>query len=295
MRFMERVDHSFNIEQNKGRVILFEGPMGSGKSAHMISVGEKIKNHTGTRVFVARHILDAKGGEDTIGSRNGLSLKATIVENAEDLYNQIQERDRRSGFQEVNLIDEALFYGSDLVPVVQRLTDERRIVMISSLTRDAKGRNFDVVEELIGLRPITVHSHAGYCQAQHKGSHCNKPSTDSFKLYRREGTNFTFYVKGKPTIEGWEPAPAWSPTIDPQNHNNPEDVPEGEPFYIAVCPDHFQVPDAAATFEIEKVIRDTRGRGWSPGDLSHPRLGQILKYLTEDRGIRKVNKRYFAD
>lgn len=120
------------------------GPMFSGKSEELIRRLRRAKIAR-KRVQVFKPVLDARYSVDEIVSHGDQRMKSTVVASAKEILEQIDWRTQVIG------IDEANFFGPELVEVAGQLADTGKQVLIAGLDTDYLGRPFPPMPELLCL------------------------------------------------------------------------------------------------------------------------------------------------
>lgn len=120
------------------------GPMFSGKSEELIrrlrraAIARK-------RVQVFKPAIDTRYSETEIVTHSDTRMPSEAVMSANDILSKI------AGRTEVVGIDEAHFFGPDLIGVADRLASDGRRVIIAGLDTDFMGRPFPPMPDLLAL------------------------------------------------------------------------------------------------------------------------------------------------
>jgi thymidine kinase len=127
-----------------GRVEVVCGPMFAGKTEELL---RRVRRAViaGRQVVVLNHALDTRHGTDRLASHVGLDFPALAVASASDIEAAVGDA------AEVIAIDEAQFFGPDLVPVVGRLADRGLIVIVAGLDVTFDGRPFEPLPSLMAF------------------------------------------------------------------------------------------------------------------------------------------------
>ncbi|MEN6430250.1 MAG: thymidine kinase [Coriobacteriales bacterium] len=186
-----------------GRLHVIAGCMSSGKTGELIRL---LSRHSviGDPVIVYKHVVDSRDGH-VARSRLGTEWEARVVGSASEIDGE--------GCRVV-AIEEAQFFGDELVPVVRRLLDERTTVYITGLNQDFRGEPFGVMPALMALAD-DISLLTAICQK------CHGVATRTQRI-----------------IDG-RPAPWDSPLI----------LVGGADYYEARCPDCHEVPGRPPTSE----------------------------------------------
>ena len=127
-----------------GWVEVICGPMFSGKSEELIRRLRRAKIAR-KRVQVFKPSIDDRYSVGEIVSHGDQRMESDPVENAQEILTKIDWRTQVIG------IDEANFFGADLVDVAQQLADTGKQVIIAGLDTDYLGRPFTPMPELLCL------------------------------------------------------------------------------------------------------------------------------------------------
>lgn len=136
-----------------GRVEVVCGSMFSGKTEELIRRLRRALLGR-LRVQVFKPAIDTRYHDSKIVSHSALSLEADAVHSAQELLSIVRAD------TEVVGIDEAQFFGMDLVEVVQTLADRGVRVIIAGLDQDYRGRPFEPVPQLMAIAEDVTKCHA---------------------------------------------------------------------------------------------------------------------------------------
>jgi thymidine kinase len=132
------------VTGNLGWIEAICGPMFSGKSEELMRRLRRAMIAR-KRVQVFKPLIDERYSSDEIVSHNDLRMKSQVIQRASEILPLLDPR------TEVVGIDEANFFGSDLVEVATQLADGGKQVMIAGLDTDYMGRPFPPLPELLSL------------------------------------------------------------------------------------------------------------------------------------------------
>ncbi|MEZ4410609.1 MAG: thymidine kinase [Polyangiales bacterium] len=135
------------------------GPMFSGKTEELIrrlrraAIGRQ-------KVQVFKPAIDRRYHDSRITSHSAQSLDAVPVADVAELWGRVDDDTQVVG------VDEAQFFGVELVPAVQRLADRGARVIIAGLDQDYLGRPFEPIPQLLAVaeqitKCLAVCSHCG--------------------------------------------------------------------------------------------------------------------------------------
>ncbi|GAA4430070.1 thymidine kinase [Georgenia halophila] len=127
-----------------GRLEVIAGPMFAGKSEELLRRVRRAQV-AGRGVLVVSHDLDTRGGTGRVASHSGLGVASRTVRSAHDIPALLEPS------TELVAVDEAQFFGDDLVEVVQRLADDGLVVVVGGLSVTFDGRPFEPLPALMAL------------------------------------------------------------------------------------------------------------------------------------------------
>ncbi len=142
------------MRHEAGSIEVICGSMFSGKSEELIRrVRRAIIARQKVAVFKPK--IDDRYGIQHITSHDGQAVAAVAVASPLEIFA------RANGSSTVVAIDEAQFFDSSLVPVVQRLVDEHNIrVIIAGLDTDFRGEPFGAMPQLLSIAEKVMKLHA---------------------------------------------------------------------------------------------------------------------------------------
>ncbi|MCY4147469.1 MAG: thymidine kinase [Chloroflexi bacterium] len=142
------------MRREAGRIEVICGSMFSGKSEELIRrVRRAIIARQTVAVFKPR--VDDRYGIQHITSHDGQTVAAIAVASASEIFERV------NGSSTVVAIDEAQFFDCAIVPVAQRLADERNIrVIIAGLDTDFRGEPFGPMPQLLSIAERVNKLHA---------------------------------------------------------------------------------------------------------------------------------------
>jgi len=123
-----------------GRLHVIAGCMSSGKTGELIRL---LSRHSviGDSMVIFKHAVDSRDGCKA-RSRLGTEMEAIVVESPSEID---------AGECGVVAIEEAQFFGEGLVPIVQALLADGRLVYVTGLNQDFRGEPFGVMPTLMAL------------------------------------------------------------------------------------------------------------------------------------------------
>lgn len=158
----------FVLQQHAtGWIEVICGSMFSGKTEELIRRlrrAQIAKQH----VEIFKPALDTRYSETEIVSHNQTSIPSIAVRNAQEILEKV-------GNAQVVGVDEAQFFGADLLPVVQQLANEGKRILIVGLDMDYRGIPFDPMPQLMAIAEYVTKLHA-ICVG------CGAPANHSHRL-----------------------------------------------------------------------------------------------------------------
>ncbi len=131
-----------NIIHNKsGWIEVICGSMYSGKTEELI---RRLRRSQIARqnVTIFKPEIDNRYSDDHIVSHSDLKIPSIPVNSAAEIFNKAKDAD-------VVGIDEAQFFGMDLVDVCQNLADAGKRVIVAGLDQDYRGEPFEPIPQLL--------------------------------------------------------------------------------------------------------------------------------------------------
>lgn len=129
-----------------GRVDVVCGPMFAGKTEELLRRVRRAEI-AGLRVEVFSHALDVRRGAGAVSSHSGQRIASHAVADA----TQIESAVDAGAELDLLAIDEAQFFGSELVDVVMRLADRGLNVLVAGLDVTFDARPFEPLPSLMAL------------------------------------------------------------------------------------------------------------------------------------------------
>lgn len=128
-----------------GRLEVIAGPMFSGKSEELMRRVRRAKI-AGVNVLVISHSLDTRSDLSAITSHIGVNIPAVPVGDVESLAEAA-----RDGSYDLVAVDEAQFFGPDLVPLVFALVEDGATVIVEGLCVTFDGGPFEPMPTLMAV------------------------------------------------------------------------------------------------------------------------------------------------
>lgn len=126
-----------------GTLTVIAGPMFSGKSARLLEIVKGFAVHEKI-VAVFTHAIDTRRGIGDISTHDGRSIPAIPVTQARDILPFAE-------VAEAVAVDEAQFFGAELMNVVDALLDRGVDVVVCGLSVTFDGRPFSPIPELMAV------------------------------------------------------------------------------------------------------------------------------------------------
>ncbi len=159
--------------KRSGWIEVICGSMFSGKTEELLRRLRRARI-ANQEVVIFKPALDDRYAADRVVSHDANSLKALPVKDAAELA-------ALAGNYDVIGVDEAQFFGEDLVGVLQDLALKGRRVIVAGLDMDFRGKPFGPVPDLLAVAEYITKLHA-ICQQ------CGNLATHSFRLSANEET-----------------------------------------------------------------------------------------------------------
>lgn len=140
-----RMDH-----HPRGRLQVVCGPMFAGKSEELLRRVRRARL-AGIRVEVFNHTLDERHGTGKVASHAGPSIPSRSVPDVACLQAAVGEASA-----DVVAIDEAQFFGPELLPAVDHIVGNGTTVVVAGLCVTYDGRPFEPLPSLMALAEEVV-------------------------------------------------------------------------------------------------------------------------------------------
>ena len=127
-----------------GRLEVVCGPMFAGKTEELLRRVRRAEV-AGRRVVVINHALDLRHGTHRVASHTGLDYPSVSAATPEDVEPAVPVG------TDLVAIDEAHFFGPQLIPVVSRLADRGMTVIVAGLDVTFEGHPFEPLPSLMAL------------------------------------------------------------------------------------------------------------------------------------------------
>lgn len=132
------------VMSQNGWVEVICGSMFSGKSEELIRRVRRAQ-FAKQKIAVFKPKLDNRYSEEAVVSHNGTTVIAHPIEKTEEMWNYIDDE------YDLIAIDEAQFFGEDIIDTVQKLADHGFRVILAGLDQDFKGVPFGPMPFLMAI------------------------------------------------------------------------------------------------------------------------------------------------
>lgn len=163
----------YNISASSGWIEVVCGSMFSGKTQELIR-RLKLATIAKQKVQVFNSHLDTRYGNDQIMSHDKLMIPSKPVKTAKEILKYVQDDTRVVG------IDEAHFFGDDLLEVCQKLANSGKRVIVAGLDQDYRGDPFMNIAKLMAVAEFVTKNHA-ICMVCGNPAHYSQRLTNSDK------------------------------------------------------------------------------------------------------------------
>lgn len=132
-----------------GRIEIITGGMFSGKTEELINRLKRV-TYAQREIQLFKPIQDDRYSKNFVVSHEGVKMEAIVVKDVSEMRAHISSETFTVG------IEEAQFFGEDLVPLVEDLANEGKRVILACLDKDLAGKPFlhkgqNVIPQLLCL------------------------------------------------------------------------------------------------------------------------------------------------
>lgn len=131
--------------ERAGSLQVITGPMFSGKSEELMRRVHR-SQLAGRRVLVITHALDDRRGVEQVSTHTGRSISATTATDSQQILALASGQDL-----DLLAIDEAQFFGPDLISTVLTLAGEGAVVVVSGLCVTFDAQPYPPLPDLMAL------------------------------------------------------------------------------------------------------------------------------------------------
>lgn len=166
-------------EFQPGKIVIFCGPMFSGKTESLIDFLQRTSfAHLKSQAF--KWVRDDRGeGLKVIEGKKGSRFKATPITESREILSLLGRDVGVVG------IDEAQFLDSRIVKVVHQLSKRGLVVAIAGLPTDFRGEPFGSMPQLMAIAH-EVEKRTAICTVFEDGTQCPIPATQTQRLINGE-------------------------------------------------------------------------------------------------------------
>ncbi|MCX5793187.1 MAG: thymidine kinase [Elusimicrobiota bacterium] len=163
----------FNVSSSSGWIEVVCGSMFSGKTQELIR-RLKLANIARQKVQVFNSHLDIRYSKDHLVSHDKVTLSAIPVKTAKEILKDVLRDTQVVG------IDEAHFFGEELVEVCGKLADSGKRVIVAGLDQDYRGEPFVNMAKLMAVAEF-VTKNLAICMVCGNPAHFSQRLTSSGK------------------------------------------------------------------------------------------------------------------
>lgn len=133
-----------------GQIVVISGPMFAGKTQRLLAMIRDL-TASGSEVHVFTHVLDCRN-PNGLSTHDGARYPAERVDGVAELVEATRFRASVSAFA----IDEAHFFGPELLDAVLELAARVKLVLVAGLSVTFEGSSFEGVSSLMAHAEIVV-------------------------------------------------------------------------------------------------------------------------------------------
>ncbi len=161
----------FNVSASSGWIEVVCGSMFSGKTQELIR-RLKLASIARQKVQVFNSHLDVRYSKEHLVSHDKSTLAARPVKTAKEILKEVLPETQVVG------IDEAHFFGDEIVGVAQKLANSGRRVIVAGLDQDYRGEPFNNMAKLMAVSEF-VTKNLAICMVCGNPAHFSQRLTDS--------------------------------------------------------------------------------------------------------------------
>ena len=150
------------------------GPMFSGKTEELIRRIRRAEFARLKTIIFKPHIDDRYSKKDVV-SHNAQRLSSTPISSADEIKEKAQDA-------QVIGIDEAQFFGMELIDIAQNLADQGKRVIIAGLDQDYTGKPFEPIPQLLAIAEYITKTLAICVKCGNPANRTQRLSTDSERV-----------------------------------------------------------------------------------------------------------------
>lgn len=133
-----------DMKNSMGSLEVIAGPMFCGKTEELI---RRVKRAMIAKknVVVVKHVLDIRYKKRNVTSHSGHTLRSKVVKSARGIHKKVNST------TDVVAIDEAMWFGKALIPVVNDLLKQGKRVIVSGLAATFTAEPFEPIPSLMAI------------------------------------------------------------------------------------------------------------------------------------------------
>jgi thymidine kinase len=137
--------HDQPMIETRGRIEVIAGPMFAGKTEELL---RRVRRAAiaGRRVVIFSHALDTRAGSARIASHAGLDAPSRTAASAAEIVTAVDDQ-----ATDMVAVDEAHFFGPDLVAAAAELAARGHVVVLAGLDVTFTGEPFEPLPSLMAL------------------------------------------------------------------------------------------------------------------------------------------------
>lgn len=179
------------VMTQNGWIEVICGSMFSGKSEELIRRVRRAQ-FAKQKMAVFKPKIDNRYSEEAVVSHNGTTVMARPLEKSEEMWSYISDD------YDVIAIDEAQFFGDDIIDTVQELANHGFRVILAGLDQDFKGMPFGPMPKLMAIAEQVT-------KLQAVCSICGSPASRTQRLINGQPAKFDEPVILVGASEAYEP------------------------------------------------------------------------------------------
>ncbi|MGL5617876.1 MAG: thymidine kinase [Metamycoplasmataceae bacterium] len=134
---------------NKGLIKVITGPMFSGKTEELIK-RIRILEYADMKTLVIKPEKDNRFANDKIKSRSGLEKATITAKSSHDILKYWDDS------YDAIIIDEVQFFDQDIIPIIENIASNGKLVVISGIDTDFMMRPFGIMPHLLAIADKVV-------------------------------------------------------------------------------------------------------------------------------------------
>jgi thymidine kinase len=267
-------------DPNKQRssLILYIGPMNGGKSETLIKHALNLQDHAHQKVLAFTPNTNTRDGLDKIIGENQKYLPAIALDpnNPQEILKHIE---KEKGFVNVIVFDEINLYNDKLIPIINQLKNENRIVMGAGLDKSFRGESFGIMPRLKELAEDSILYFNSYCKMSKNGQQCSNLANYTVRLRKDSDQKVQFFNKKGEIVTGYGYAPYFDPLVLIEGSDKGT-------AYTTACEECFKIPYKKETIQAYNMLIQNKN------NIQITNLDKIVEMLIQEKIIRKDGNKY---